>query len=495
MVERDIPVRMRDGVRLATDVYRRAGDAKAPAIVLRTPYGRDVPALVNIWMNALRAAACGWVVVVQDVRGRFGSEGDFEPFAFEGPDGADTVAWVRAQPWCTGQVFMSGGSYVGLTQWAAAATAPEGLVAIAPAVTAHDVLDAWIREDGVVQKGFLLTWVTGSLAPDPELAAALDRMLREPIDIGTKLGKVAPYVAGWLAHEPDDDYWRTRVPDLQSVPVPAMIVTGWYDIFVKGALRDFAALAARRSGDRLVVGPWAHGATGGWYPHKAFPGGSLDAIDPTGLQLDWFRGLLDGAAPPARPVRLYVMGLNRWHDFDAWPPAEASSVRLAVPPSEALTSNPDDPVPTIGGRTYLPGLFIAANAGPRDQRALEERQDVRCHTFPPEPDPVVLVGPITLSLTVSSSASTPLVATLTIVDADGRSESLSSGAARVEAGLDRTVEVDLGGIAALVPGGHRLRLDLALQDSPRLAHDTDSVTVTIGGGELRLWRLPGSLGA
>jgi len=153
LISKNVQVPMRDGVQLASDVYRPAVDGRYPTIVNRLPYDKELP-IVNFSFDVLRAARAGYAVVVQDTRGRFQSEGSFVPFAHEAADGADTVEWAAAQPWSTGEVGMVGGSYFGATQWLAATQAPPALRAIAPFVTTDQYYESWAYQGGAFQLGF-----------------------------------------------------------------------------------------------------------------------------------------------------------------------------------------------------------------------------------------------------------------------------------------------------------------------------------------------------
>ena len=362
-------------------------------------------------------------------------------------DGADTIAWAAGQPWSTGAVGMIGGSYFGATQWTAATQAPEALKAIAPFVTTDQYYESWAYQGGAFQLGFNLHWTLSSLAlgevvrrmgtgaATPEDFAALIHAVdhndelywRLPLREVPELKNLAPYYDEWLDHPSYDSYWKSTAPReaFERITVPALNMGGWYDLFLEGTLANYVGMkqrggseAARRH-QRLVIGPWAHGPLGGWYPEQSFGVlSSTDSADLTGLQLRWFDWLLkgdDNGLAAEKPVRLFVMGVNEWRDEADWPVPGTEFVDYFLhsggrantaagdgtlstdgpgdEPEDVYLYDPRHPVPTNGGGTFLPGLFIGANAGPRDQRPVESRQDVLCYTTAPLETAVEVVGP------------------------------------------------------------------------------------------------------
>ncbi|MFB4308191.1 CocE/NonD family hydrolase [Actinomadura sp. GTD37] len=504
LVSLDLMVPMRDGVRLATDVYGMRRDRPGPVILQRIPYGKSSTGIVNNWLDVRRAVEAGFAVAVQDTRGRFASEGTFEPFVAEEADGADTVDWLARQPWCDGRVVMAGGSYTGTTQWSAAAAGPAGLKAIAPATTSADVRDGWARSGGALQLGFVALWMAESLVPS-ELArraargedvAAARALLAEltasaggvyagpPADLAARLLDVAPYAADWLGGDLPD---RVPRPDeIYQGEVPVLSIGGWHDIFLDGTLEGHVT-ASRSASSRLVVGPWAHGAHSGWFPERWFgPRSSAAAVDLGGVQLRWFEEVLDGAEVTGPPVRIFVMGADEWRDEQEWPPVRAEYVpfrlgadaakglltageRTGPDEVEVIRHDPADPVPATGGATYLPGLFISANSGPRDQRAVEARPDVLSFTSAPLEAPLEAIGPVAARLFVSGDAGpADFVARLVDVEPDGRAMSVCDGILRVDLTGDvREIEVRMSSTAYAFERGHRIRLDVAASCFPR----------------------------
>ncbi len=541
VIDKNVMVGMRDGVRLATDVYRPEGGGPYPTIVQRTPYNKELPVLVNFCFDVLRAAQAGYAVVVQDGRGRYQSEGTFDAFTDEARDGADTVAWAAAQPWSTGAVGMVGGSYFGATQWLAAIEAPEALRAIAPFVTTDQYYESWAYQGGAFQLGFNLHWTlttlgfgelmrqVGSGAAPMERVGALvaavdanDELYRRlPLRHAPELDGLAPYYQDWLAHPSYDAFWKAIAPreSYEKITVPALNMGGWYDLFLKGTLANYLGMKERGGSEparrlqRLVVGPWAHGPLSGWYPERSYGLMSgTDASDITGLQLRWFDALLKGedtGLEADKPVRLFVMGANVWRDEDDWPlpdtayvdyflrsgghantadgDGELSAEAPGEQPEDVFIYDPTDPVPTTGGPTFLPGLFIGANAGPFDQRAVEQRADVLCYTTPPLAEPLEVTGPVELVVHVSSSApDTDVTGKLVDVHPDGRAENLCEGILRaryrnslsepelMERGQVYELTVDLVATANVFAAGHRIRLEVSSSNFPRFDRNTNT---------------------
>jgi putative CocE/NonD family hydrolase len=541
VIDKSVPVAMRDGVSLATDIYRPDGDGTFPTLVSRLPYNKEVGQLVNFSFDVQRGVQAGYAVVVQDTRGRFGSDGEFNPFFDEARDGADTIAWAASQPWSTGAVGMIGGSYFGATQWTAATEAPPALRAIAPFVTTDQYYDSWAYQGGAFELGFNLHWTLSSLALGEvgcrlgtgkatydhfaSAVAAVDNneelYRRLPLRGLPELEGLAPYYDEWLDHPSYDDFWRATAPreSFADITVPALNMGGWHDLFLKGTLANYLGMKERggsegaRRHQRLVVGPWAHGAAAGWFPQRSYGLMSgTEAADITGLQLRWFDWLLKGedtGIERDKPVRLFIMGPNVWRDEDDWPLPDTQytdyflhsrgrantalgdgALSTHAPdhePEDVYLYDPRDPVPTTGGGTFLPGLFIGANAGQRDQRAVETRHDVCCYTTPVLDAPLEVTGPLQLVLHVSSSASdTDFTGKLVDVSPDGRAESVADGILRARyrhslsepallvPGDVYEVTIDLVATAYVFEAGHRIRLEVSSSNFPRFDRNTNT---------------------
>lgn len=534
VIEKHLKVAMRDGVQLATDVYRPAGPGPYPVVMMRLPYNKEQPVLLFLAGDILRVAQAGYAVVVQDCRGTWASDGEFNPYFQEAEDGADAIAWAAAQPWSTGDVGMMGASYYGATQWLAAMQSPPALKALAPFITTDQYYEKWTYQGGAFQLGFMLQWASATFG----VAEAVRRLLRGTGDaagIGTAIGaadavaanywhlplcelpavaRLTPYVQDWLAHPDYDDYWRAIAPceHYAKITTPALNFGGWYDLFLGGTLANYTAMKDRAP-QKLVIGPWVHGYNGGVYPARNFGLMAHDGVaDVTAMQIRWFDHFLKGAANGVldeAPVRIFVMGPDVWRDEADWPlpdtdwqqwylhsggsagtKAEDGVLSRRAPAEEVADSflyDPRDPVPTVGGASFLPGLFIAANAGPRDQRAVEQRADVLCYTSAVLERDLEVTGPVRLVLYVSSSArDTDFTGKLVDVHPDGTALILTDGILRARyreslsapqcmtPGEIYRIEIDLVATANVFAAGHRLRLEVSSSNFPRFDRNTNT---------------------
>jgi len=244
-IDYDVAIPMRDGIRLQADVFRPAGDGRLPVVLLRTPYDRQLGSTFGLQLNAVQLAAAGYAVVVQDTRGRFGSDGDFSPFVHEGRDGDDSIAWCAEQPWSNGRVGMAGSSYLGFTQVLTAKEQPEALKAWVPALTTIDARTAWVYEDGAFCLGFDLSWALLMMSGDPrtrDLAAVHDALRLWPETVQTPIEQnpifdqpSGQFLRDWIERKNDDDYWAARSGfGVERCSAPALQIGGWYDLFLTG---------------------------------------------------------------------------------------------------------------------------------------------------------------------------------------------------------------------------------------------------------------------
>jgi len=422
-------------------------------------------------------------VAWQDVRGTCRSHGQFAPHMDDSRDGADTIAWLRAQPWCDGTIGTFGKSYLGFTQWASASQAPAGLAAIAPTTTSSDYYRApWYSDGGALS--WLTVWSWGvqkaileaktavdagdgdaatlqeltRLAADPQLY--LNTM---PISDQPVLIKHAPWWLDWLRHPQRDQFWQDLavVDRFDQVTVAALHVGGWFDLFVNNTTRSFTRMRAEaastqaRDGQRLIIGPWDHQYQMGAYHDRQF-GLAGDAVtaEITGAHIAFFDRHLrrrTDALDEVAPVRIFVMGVDQWRDEQDWPlpdthyvpyyldgnghahTAKGDGILTTTPPSAQAANtyqyDPARPVPSLGGRALT---LAALNAvGPVDQRLTETRADVLCFTTPVLTQPVEVTGHISLVLHVTSSArDTDFTGKLVDVFPDGRAIYLTDGILR-----------------------------------------------------------------
>jgi putative CocE/NonD family hydrolase len=506
IVEKDIPVAMRDGTILRTDVYRPAEGGPFPVIMQRTPYNKETAALALQQTDVFRAVRRGYAVVNQDVRGRYRSDGTFHPFHQEINDGYDAVEWAAAQPWSNGKVGMFGTSYVGATQWLAAIAAPPSLKAIVPAFTASDYYEGWTYQGGAFQWGFMLNWVLPFLTTAdllrkswredvPDFAERREAML-DAIDNGNEVAytlplkdfpvdnELSPYFAEWLSHPTRDEFWTSCSIEEHhnNVRVPALSIAGWYDIFLDGSIRNFngvrekGATEEARKGQRLLLGPWTHttpplqqsGSVD--FGNRAGQGAVPLSMDVDGEHLRffdyWLKGIDDGYSEEA-PIRVFVMGEDVWRDEWEWPLARAVNTEYYLhsggransisgdgslstePPgderADVFLYDPNQPVPTIGGQLCCYPSNLPPGAF--DQRPVEARSDVLMYVTPPLETDVEVTGPITLTLWAATSApDTDFTGKLVDIYPDGYSRNLTDGIirARYKDGTDKARPITPG---------------------------------------------------
>jgi hypothetical protein len=536
LIDKNVMVPMRDGVRLATDVYRLQGAPPAPVLLRRTPYDKERAVVgSSVTFDIVRAVQAGYAVVVQDTRGRFASEGAFNAIFQEGRDGADAIAWTAAQPWSQGVVGTFGGSYVGTTQWLPAREQPAALRSMAPAITFSDLFEGMLYQGGAhVLHG--LSWTLGMLPEEirrrvarggvpPEDAAGVDpnaALAHLPLMDHPLIHEYAPFYGDWLAHPTAGAYWHPASPSAayEQIRVPALNIGGWYDCFLWGTLRNYQGMRQRggtnhaRRNQRLIIGPWSHANFSGSFPEREFGvAASSDALDLTGVHLRWFDRWLkevDNGVEQERPVTLFVMGSDAWRTEADWPLPDTQyrpyylhsdgqantlhgdgTLSPEPPrdePPDVYLYNPLRPVPTVGGQVLLAG----GNAmGPRDQQAVETRDDVLVYSTPVLNRSVEVTGPIELCLFVASSArDTDFTGKLVDVYPDGRAMILTEGILRARYRTSYTepellepdavyeLHLDLWATANVFLPGHRIRLEVSSSNFPRFARNSNT------GGEI-----------
>lgn len=493
--EYDLALSLPDGTTLLADRFAPQSAGAFPTILVRTPYGRPseqglfgLPAQFVYELFAER----GYNVVVQSVRGRFRSGGEFVPFVNEAADGRVTLEWLSRQPWFNGALGLWGASYVGYVQWAVAADAPPYVRAMVPMITSARFSRIFVHQgafalDTALRWSYLVNVMEGAggrfdLAAarrvadvnyGPQIATALDHLPIREADCAV-LGRPIPYYRDWVDHlDGDDAYWQSidHKAGLTRSTAPVHLIAGWYDLFLQAQLADYAALLAAGRAPYLTIGPYTHSST---------------AIVGTGLQegLAWFAAYLkdDQSLLRRRPVRVYLMGAHEWHEMDYWPPPAHTTRhylhaqgRLAATPPPHHTPfnrywyNPAEPVPTVGGPLLNP------QAGPHDNRALEARPDVLTFTSDPLADNVDVIGPVRLELYVRSSLSTAdFFGRLCDVYPDGRSRNVCEGLFRVVPGAGEEqadgslrIEIDMWATAQRFRRGHCIRLQVSSGSHPR----------------------------
>ena len=491
-VERDVGIPTADGERLATDVYRPVGLERGPVVLIRTPYGRTGWAGAAMRAIGNRLAERGYHTVMQDVRGRFDSSGDFTPYVNEADDGRATVEWTLAQPWCDGQIATWGPSYLGYTQWAAAAAAGDRLAALVPITTSADI--GTPDADGTFALDTIWRWLVSLDALSNRSRPWRLRVARitspvaqqralEPLRTHLPLATLDEVVLEehnpvwrWLTDRlhPTHPVWpqtdhREVLDDLRA---PVHMVTGWYDLFTGRQLAEYERLQAAGADPYLTVGPWGH----------------LDfELQATGLRegIIWFDAHLRGdrSRLRERPVRIHVGGLDEWRDLDAWPPPStplALHLRAggglrdepsrSAPAPQRYVFDPDDATPALAG------ALLSRTAGTVDNATLEARDDVLVFTTEPLQFAWEVIGTPRVVVRVGASAPhVDLVVRLCDVHPGGRSLNLADGHRRLAPGTGgpppggtSDVEIGLSALAHRFLPGHAVRLQIASGAHPRV---------------------------
>ena len=515
-----VEAKMRDGTILRADVYRpKVAENQFPVLLERTPYDKR-----NSAAFAVRAAAKGYVVIIQDVRGRYSSEGEWYPFKNESNDGFDTVEWAAALPYSNGKVGMIGGSYVGATQMLTAIAHPPHLAGICPVVTASNYHEGWTYQGGAFEQWFNESWTSG-LAQDTlnrsvekntnaqngmwKLPLTQYPLFEVPQGDADLTRSLAPYFLDWLAHPNYDDYWKrwSIEEHFADINVPVLTIAAWYDIFQGGSLRNYIGIKqhgasdAARKGQRLVVTIGGHAGSGRKIGDLDF--GQAAERDEDDVTLAWYDGLLKGESndfTKAKPVQIFVMGLNQWRDEDDWPLERAHDTKYflhssgkantlggdgalsTVAPRAETTDHyvydPANPAPTLGGPLCCDSHHL--KPGPRDQRSVEARTDVLVYSTPALAQDLEVTGPITLELFASSSAvDTDFTAKLVDVWPDGFAQNLTEGIVRgryrdsreqpqlLNPGQTYKISLDLWSTSNVFKKGHRIRLEVSSSNFPR----------------------------
>ncbi len=518
-IERYQPVPMRDGVKLYADVYRPKSDGRYPVLVVRTPYGvqRD-----GVHETMMKFAGRSYAVVVQDVRGRYESEGKWDPFRYEAKDGFDTVQWAAEQPWSNGKVAMQGGSYLGHVQWRAAVLAPSKLITIFPAVASTNIYANWITFGGAFRLSFNYGWGvvrmpnrimlpqywhTEKYTPtELKYETILQHLPLKEGDLRSA-GYAVQHYRDWIAHPGYDDYWK-EISDEEhfaDVRVPVHTSGGWFDIFLPGTINGFTGM--RRQGGteqarretKMIIGPWGHG------PSQKF--GDVD-FGPTAMrvqfdrELRWFDHYLkgiDNGIDKEPPIEIFYMGINRWKHESDWPipgtkftpyyldsrgEANSSSgngglntTKPNAAASDQYNYDPNSPVPTVGGNNCCGTPTLA---GPKDQRPIEARPDVLVYTSSILEQPVAIAGPVKMKLFASTDGpDTDFAVKLVDVSPDGFAMNIAEGIirARYRKGTNQMellkpgevyeFDIDMVGTANVFQKGHRIRVDVTSSNFPQ----------------------------
>ncbi len=517
-IEGHVAVPMRDGVKLYADVYRPRREGRFPTLITRTPYGvqRD-----GMHEAVIRFAQHGYAVVVQDTRGRYESEGAWDPFRNEANDGFDTVEWAAGQAWSNGKVGMHGGSYLGHVQWQAATMTPPHLTTIFPVLASTSIYHNTFFHGGAFKLALAFGWgavrmpnrimnpqywhTEGYAPQELKYDQIVWTLPLTELDLASS-GQRVGFFRDWLKHQSYDSYWKAISDEERfgKVRVPTYSLGGWFDLLVGGTINGFkgvranGATAAAREGAKLIIGPWGHGPTRKYGDVDFGPTAMRDLFD---LELRWndrhLKGIANGIDREA-PVELFVMGVNKWAHFADWPVpgtrftplyltsgGQANSLRgdgrleFTVPAAgkDGYEYDPKNPVPSMGGNDCCGAPFPA---GPRDQRPVEARQDVLVYSTEILKETVTIAGPVEMRLFAATDGrDTDFVAKLVDVFPDGSAINLAEGIlrARFHKGLNRMellepgkmyeFVIDMRGTANVFQPGHRIRVDVTSSNFPQ----------------------------
>jgi putative CocE/NonD family hydrolase len=466
-LERGVRARMRDGVDLVSDHYYPPQPGPQPTLLMRQPYGRDIASTV-VYAHPVWFARRGYNVVIQDVRGRGDSEGDFYPFRHEGADGADTIAWLRTRPESNGRIGMYGFSYQGMTQLLAAAEQPEGLLCISPGMTVCDLYHGWFYQQGALRLASTLGWGLQLLKADArrkQLREASDRLELAWAQLASQTsvlpvrahpalhGEGLPsYVLDWLDHDAPGEYWTALDVSLrlEKIRVPALHISGWYDMFLRGSVDGFLALRKSAGSDfarehqYLLAGPWSHIPWGDRIGTTDF--GPEALVDTDTILLRWFDHWLKDSGAFAGKARVchFVLGENSWSEADTFPTeagyilflhsgGRANSRKgngtlttvspVADEPCDIFVHDPEVPVIAPGGPAAASGQF--------DQSALELGNNLLVYSTEPLQKSLWVFGiPRVVLYCATSLGTADFTAKLLRVRHDGAAEFICIGIAR-----------------------------------------------------------------
>jgi putative CocE/NonD family hydrolase len=510
-LERGVSCAMSDGEKLISDHYYPSGSGPHPTLLMRQPYGRDIASTV-VYAHPIWFARHGYNVVIQDVRGRGDSEGEFYPFRNEGQDGADTIRWLRTRPESNGRIGMYGFSYQGMTQFLAAAEQPEGLVCMAPGMAACDLYHGWFYSNGALRLASSLGWGLQMLKADARRLG-----LREASDLLEAAWAALPsqanalpfrshpalqseglpaYVFNWFDHNRPGPYWQELdvSASLNKINIPALHIAGWYDSYLKGtiegylALRKHAATKFARDNQYLLAGPWVHIPWGDRIGEQNF--GPEALTDTDAILLRWFNHWLKDSHEFAEEPRIRHFALyeNKWHAAEQWPGKSSLTLHLssdgransrkgdgllradpppAAQPCDVFVYDPEVPVLAPGGATALSGAF--------NQSTIEMGNNVLVYTGEPLHEDVAVFGTPAVTIYCAASApSTDFTAKLVRVRPDGHADFITIGIARSsflfgeDFASDKVQcwQFDLEPTSCRFSAGDRIRLEIASSAFP-----------------------------
>ncbi len=504
---RHVGVPMRDGVSLATSVYQPLREGMYPVALVRTAYNR-------LGLFDRFFPEHGMILVVQDVRGRYDSEGEYYPFTHEAADGRDTLEWIHSQPWCDGKVGMFGDSYLAATQFAAAMDSAEMLHVLNPGFMAGDCWKRAYYCDGAFSLALTWSWLCFECSsqtsdapwmPYFDVESVLRTLPITDLDLASGISEVPSY-RDYVSRSEYDEEWEAlnirKRADRFTMPV--FLIGGWYDNYAAETFRNFISIRENaptpliRDSHRMLIGPWSHGISGtSILGELDFGAVATSENDATNRWLDCMLHGGDASDFHQAPIRIFVMGANVWRDLYEWPPKETRYVNYYLhfegslttdapgkEPVDTYTYDPADPAPTRGGNhsigPYNPGLYELVQPGPMDQRSVEQRDDILVYTSDPLDRDIEVTGSVLTKLFAATSAcDTDFVARLTDVYPDGRSICITEGVIRarwresvwdapklIEPNAVYEYAIDLQVTSNVFRKGHRIRLAITSSNFP-----------------------------
>ena len=507
----DVKTPMHDGVELSADLYLpKAVGEQFPTILMRTPYNNNLDRFIE---KARRLANDGYACVLQDVRGRWDSQGQFYPFVDEPEDGYDTQQWIGQQSWSNGKIGMFGASYMACVQWMSAPLRSEFLTCMAPRVMCNDYFNGLLYPGGAFQLGVAITWgmrTRARTAQTIDFHNWTEAFHSLPLaEVAAKAGDDVGFWRDWIEHSTDDDYWDAMNIErkFHEIAVPALEMGGWFDLYAARSFDNWNGLRergkspeARRS--KLIVGPWPHHLSLSTHTGDV-DFGAQSMVDLEALEQRWFDYWLKGidtGIVDEPPLRLFIMGINEWRDEHEWPLARTDwqewhlrsggnantaggDGTLALEaadgePPDQFVYDPEYPVQTLGGNNCCSPDIVPW--GPYDQRPVEMRRDVLCYTSEPLTADTEITGPIKLTLYAASDApDTDWTAKLVDVSETGYAMNLCDGILRaryreslsdptlIEPGTVYEYTIEVGVTANVFRQGHRIRLEISSSNFPR----------------------------
>ena len=487
-------MKTRDGIRLDADIYRPLSQEKFPVLLMRQPYGKAIASTV-VYAHPRWYASHGYLVVIQDVRGRGTSEGEFELFSNEIEDGYDTVVWASQLPGSNGRVGMYGFSYQGMTQLYAAINKPEALKAIAPAMIAYDLYTDWAYENGAFCYQLNLAWAIQLAAETARLkndflaykilflASRNLPLYEHPAIFQEVLRKYAPsnFYYQWLNHPFNDQYWQNLSPKtyFKNVDLPMLHIGGWFDAYLRGTFNLYQEMSQKSKFQQcLIVGPWGHLPWGNKLGDRFYGQQANSPIDE--LQIIWFNKFLKNINNEIfqQPlIKLFEMGSNQWLYFDnldnqkkiiyclkssGLASINDNNGKLLKLNKNSKIANSEDilvcdfwrPVPSLGGHAALP-------SGAFERSELDNRSDILTYTSDILEEDLHIVGEIKLEMYVDSDVpSFDLCAIVSEVFPNGKVYNFTQGYIRIRK-PEKPIKFSLQATCMKVSQNHRLRLSLS----------------------------------